>query len=102
MVSYKNELHAAFLDAGQKTLQPLYIPRGHGNDADQGPLLVLLTHMAREGQHEPGTAEMKMLLNEHKVELNCYGKPLSVPSPSPSPTPTVSSSQPIQLMNSSH
>lgn len=39
---------------GHKTLQPLYISRGHGNGAGQGPLLVILTHMAREGRIWPG------------------------------------------------
>lgn len=50
----KAHLCVAFLDVGHKTLWPLYIPRGHGNGAGQGPLLVLLTHMAMKGQHGPG------------------------------------------------
>lgn len=50
----KAHLRVAFLDVGHKTFQPLYIPRGHGNGAGQGTLLVLPTRMAGEGQHGPG------------------------------------------------
>ena len=69
---------------GHKALRPLYISRGHGNGA--GPLLVLLTRMAREGQHGPGDSGMKMSLNEYGAELNCCGKP------------AVSPFQPIQII----